>query len=385
MKLLVVSHFFESHGGGIERVAAELGRALARAGHDVVWAASDADPLPGGLATVPLRCIDPTERLTGLPMPIPRARAIGALARAVRSSDAVIVHDALYVTSIAATLLAKAAGKPVVMIQHIAGIAFANPAVRSLMRCANAVVTRPMLASADRLVFISDEVRRELIGEPARRPFTLLFNGVDPGIFRRASPTDRAATRSDFRLPLEAELAIFVGRFVEKKGLAVLRALAARRPGLQIALVGTGPIRPERWGLANVHVLGGQPQERVAALYRAADLLLLPSVGEGFPLVVQEAMACGLSVVCGAASARADPDAASFLHGVAIDLADPEGSASRCAEAIDDLQRGTVDLARMAAYAASRYSWPAMAEAVAFILSAPAEALDPAARRAQPR
>ncbi len=383
MKLLVVSHFYAAHGGGIERVAAQLGRALGRAGHDVVWAASDADVLPGDLASLPLRCVDPAERLTGLPMPIPGPRAIGALARAVRSSDAVIVHDALYVTSIAALLLAKAAGKPVVLIQHIAGIAFASRALRGLMRCANLVVTRPMLASADRLVFISDEVRRELIGEPARRRCRLLFNGVDGDIFHRAGTVDRAATRSAFRLPPEAGLAVFVGRFVEKKGLAVLRALAARRPGLHLALVGNGPIRPERWGLPNVHVLGVQPQERVAALYRAADLLLLPSVGEGFPLVVQEAMACGLPVVCGEASARADPDAAAFLHGVTLDLADPEGSATRCAEAIDGLSGGAVDLARMAAYAAGRYSWPAMAQGVIADLSASAEPFDPAAGRAE--
>ena len=384
MKLLIVSHFYEVHGGGIERVAAQLCRELARAGHEVIWAAGDADAPPGDIITTPLRCIDLAEGLTGLPMPLPMPRAIRALARAVCASDAVVVHDALYITSILALLLAKAQGKPCLMIQHIAGIAFANRVLRCVMACANFVVTRPMLAVADHLVFISDTVRRELIGEPARHDFRLLFNGVDPTVFHPADENGGTATRAAFGLPSEGALAVFVGRFVEKKGLAALRALAVRRPSLHLAMVGAGPIRPERWGLANVHVLGALPQARVAALYRAADLLLLPSVGEGFPLVVQEAMASGLPVVCGYASSRADPEATAFLRGVAIDLADPEGSAMRCAAAIDNLTADPVDRARMAAYAAASYSWPAMAAGIAGSLSG-SELLDAAAGRQKRR
>ena len=373
MRLLIVSHFYDAHGGGIEQVAARLARALAHAGHVVSWAASDADPMPADLATVSLRCLDLTERLTGLPMPIPGLRAVWKLFGAVRSSDAVIINDALYVTSILAMLFAKASGRPILLIQHIAGIAFAGRILRGLMRGANVVVTRPMLAVADHLVFISDVVRRELIGEPAHRSFDLLFNGVDSTIFYPGPVPDRNVVKYNFRIPVDAKLAIFVGRFVEKKGLAVLRALATLRPDLEFAAVGDGPIRPERWNLANVHVLGRQPQDSIAALFRAADLLILPSVGEGFPLVIQEAMACGLPVVCGNESARADPEAAAFLQGVAIDLTDAEGSARRCAAALDVVLAEQVDCRKMSIYATNSYSWSRMAAGVLACLSRPAE------------
>jgi starch synthase len=370
VNILTVSHFYESHGGGIERVAGRLNREFARSGHHAVWAASNSTPAPlADIETVELRCFDPAELLTGLPMPIPGLRAVWALARAVRASDAVIVHDALYITSILATIMAKFCGKPVILIQHIASIAFANRALRALMHAANFLVTRPMLAAANHLVFISDVVRRELIGEPARRSFSLLYNGVDTSIFHPRNATSRNAVRTSHGLPMDAPIALFVGRFVEKKGLAVLRSLASRRPDLHVALVGQGPLDPASWRLPNVHLLGTQPQQALAELYRAVDLLLLPSVGEGFPLVVQEAMACGLSVVCGKGSAHADPDALGWLDGVEIDLAEPMVSASRCEEVIDRVLGGPRDPSQMIRYAAATYSWHGMAQAIVSCLS----------------
>lgn len=358
MRILTVSHFFAAHGGGIERVAGHLVREFAALGHEAVWAASGEAEVPGA---VPLPCVNPTERLTGLPMPIPGPRALAALWREVGRADALVIHDALYVTSIAALLMARARAKPVVLIQHIAAIPFASALLGGVMRLANRVVTRPMLAAADEVVFISDTVRAELLGTPPRRSCHLVFNGVDASVFQAGADVAQ--------LPGSGRRVLFVGRFVEKKGLAVLRALAGARGDLTFLLAGSGPIRPEGWGLANVHVLGVQSAEALARLYRAADVLLLPSVGEGYPLVIQEAMACGLPVVCGEPANRADPGAATWLRGVPIDLGDVAASARACAEAIDATAPDAATRAGMAAYAAQAYSWRAMASAVLATLS----------------
>jgi alpha-maltose-1-phosphate synthase len=292
-----------------------------------------------------------------LPMPIPGWRGLRALAREVERCDVVVIHDSLYLTSLATLLLAWFKHKPVVLIQHIAVIPFSSSVLRLMMALANVVVTRSMLRAADRLVFVSDTVRQELLGDPAWRDYKLIFNGVDETLFHPANTPPPAG------LPPVGPI-LFVGRFVEKKGLAVIRSLAARRPDLSFHLVGSGPLNPAAWGLPNVRDLGPQSQLALAELYRTADVLLLPSVGEGYPLVIQEAMACGLPVICGKPSDRADPAAKAWVTGVSIDLADPESSARRCAEAIDAPRLDAAARASMAAYAASTYSWTAMAKTV---------------------
>ena len=105
--------------------------------------------------------------------------------------------------------------------------------------------------------------------------------------------TNDNACRVELGLPINKRIMLFVGRFVEKKGLPILRSLAECFPECEWIFIGWGPEEPTAWGLANVRCLGSMDRSRVIPYYQVADLLVLPSVGEGFPLVVQEAMACG--------------------------------------------------------------------------------------------
>jgi starch synthase (maltosyl-transferring) len=143
---------------------------------------------------------------------------------------------------------------------------------------------------------------REVVGLSSAR-LTVIPNGVELAPFDRAQPSPRAA----LGVPHGADLALFIGRVDVQKGLPDLLDAAewviARRADWHLVLVGDGPERP--WLLEQVatrrvlrervHWLG--QRNDVPALLAAADVLVLPSLWEGMPNVILEAMAARCAVV----------------------------------------------------------------------------------------
>jgi len=135
---------------------------------------------------------------------------------------------------------------------------------------------------------------------------------------------------------------LFVGRFYRRKRVELLlRAAAALRgrvPDLEVRLVGSGPCGPRLHRLSAelkldraVTWLGDVSRSQLIAEYHRADLFCLPSVQEGFGIVLLEAMAAGKPIV--AARAAAIPEVAP--HGL---LVDPE-SVEALAAGIEELYR----------------------------------------------
>jgi glycosyltransferase involved in cell wall biosynthesis len=304
-----------------------------------------------------------TERRLGIPFPLPGAAGIAAIWRAVSATDAVLLHDSLYPSNVAVMLAARWYGKPVVLVQHIAAVPYANPLLRGLMQTANLLIAKPMLAAADQVVFISETVARHFSNVRFRAQPRLIFNGVDTGLFRLPpAGFDKAQAKASLGLAAGRRLAVFVGRFVEKKGLHIIERIARQRPDLDFALAGWGPIDPRSWRLSNVHVFSDLQGASLVPLYQSGDVFVLPSIGEGLPLVMQEALACGLPVICGSETAIADPAAKAFIEGVAIDSLAPDQTAHSFAAAIDRVLAGETALSQepaMArnAYVSSHYSW----------------------------
>lgn len=361
----MVSHYFESHRGGIEIVAGGLARALARLGHEVVWLASDASPAPPNeenCTAIAVPAINALEDRLGIPMPLPRPRGIADIFSQVRRCDAVLVHDALYPTSVLAFIAARWWRKPVVVAAHVGTVPYRNKLLRLKIELANKLVSRPLLARADAVAFISAITARYFATVSFRAPPAMIFNGLDTDVFRPPADTaSRAQLRHSFGLPEDRTVALFVGRFVPKKGLHIVQRMAQLRPEIVWALAGWGLIDPAGWGLPNVRVLTGLGGASLAPLYQASDVFVLPSVGEGFPLVIQEALACGLPVVCGDETAEADPAALPFLTPVAMDRDDSDAIAADYCAALDrivaDAAADAEAPAKRFRFAAERYSW----------------------------
>lgn len=141
------------------------------------------------------------------------------------------------------------------------------------------------------------------LGLPPDR-LTLVPNGVDTKVFTPGA--DREAVRAALGLPTGVQIVGFVGRLAPEKGpdnfIRAAETVHRSRPDVHFAVVGDGAMDLHvremvgQMGLGEyVHFLG--LREDMWATYPAFDMLAHTSRSEGMPLVLLEAMACGLPVV----------------------------------------------------------------------------------------
>ncbi|OBK48287.1 D-inositol-3-phosphate glycosyltransferase [Mycobacterium kubicae] len=164
---------------------------------------------------------------------------------------------------------------------------------------------------ADRLIVNTEDEAAQLISlhhaDPAR--IDVVHPGVDLELFR---PGDRQAARVALGLPPEEQVVAFVGRIQPLKAPDIVLRAAVQLPGVRIVVAGgpsgSGLSSPdglarlaEELGIAaRVTFLPPQSREDLATVYRAADLVAVPSYSESFGLVAIEAQACGTPVVAAA-------------------------------------------------------------------------------------
>lgn len=376
-RVTLVTHYYPAHRGGVERVAGQLAERLAASGiAEIEWHASDCDAAPpasSALRSAPAPSWNGIERLLGVPYPLWSLGALRRLARACASADVVHLHDCLYFPNIVAFIAARRAGRPVLVTQHIGHVPYRNPLLRGLHGAANQVLGRWLLGGADQVVFESATVQDYFSRFVRfRAPAELVQNGVDTERFAPATREERRALREQLGVPVELPLLLFLGRFVEKKGLPVLHALAQRLPQAHWLFAGWGPLDPTAWQLPNASVVHSPATDQLRALYAAADLLVLPSVGEGVPLSVQEAMACGTPALIGEETAAGIPDSTEVLPRECV--GDPQ-TAQRWAARIEALLDSVEALRpRVAAFARAHWSWERCAARYAELLTACAAA-----------
>lgn len=159
------------------------------------------------------------------------------------------------------------------------------------------------LRRASHLVTVSRAFEAQLTARGIRSSrITVLQNAVDPAWTRRVRAVERSAARVQLGLGEEDEVVIAIGRLSTEKAhidlLRAMRILRERRPRAQLLLVGDGPERAalEAEAAGAPVRLFGQVAD-TAPFYAAADVMALPSLSEGSPNVLLEAMACGVPSV----------------------------------------------------------------------------------------
>lgn len=359
-RVLLVTHYYPPHVGGIEYVAQNQARQLTGAGLDVAVLTSSPGGWPGtatgpdGVAVTRVPAWNGFERW-GVPFPVFSPSILVRAARLVRAADVVHVHDVLYSSSWLVALWCWLLRTPLVVTQHVQLVAHDRRAVEYVQRAVYGTLGRLTLRRARSVSVLNAGVRAfvQRLGVPPTR-VTVLPNGVDADQFAPVEPVRKAALRTALGLPSDGTLALFVGRLVPKKGFHLLLSAASDR----YTLVIVGGDRPG--GLApdqRVVFLGALPPDQVRLAYQACDLFVLPSEAEGFPLTVQEAMASGLPVVT-----SDDPGYAVYgFDRTGIRLIRRDAAAVR--DALTTLAADPAERARMAAYslayAGQNFRWPA--------------------------
>lgn len=218
--------------------------------------------------------------------------------RLARRSDVTHAHW-VYPSGIAGLIATKLVGIPLIVISHGGDL---NLAARSRLLEA---LSRWVARSANTCVGVSAATVEAFmrLGVPRER-VELVPEGVD--LEPHQAPSVGATTMLKQFSTRAGLRVLYVGSLIPRKSVGTLieahRVLRNRGYRISCALIGTGPSEPGLRRLAEqlseeVLFVGEQPPSSLAPWRSAAHVLVLPSLSEGRPYAVLEAMAAGLPVV----------------------------------------------------------------------------------------
>ena len=177
--------------------------------------------------------------------------------------------------------------------------------VRSFRRGLYRFLLRLTLPLVHRIICVSDANRWDLIDEcpAAEARIQTVYNGVD--LSAAPSQQARQTVRKELKV-LQGPVLVTIARLTEQKGhrylLQALPSLLETWPQLCCLFVGEGELRDQLYRLAvelaverSCRFIG--VREDIADILAAADVVVLPSLSEGFPFVLLEALAMGCPVV----------------------------------------------------------------------------------------
>jgi glycosyltransferase involved in cell wall biosynthesis len=234
----------------------------------------------------------------------PGPDALWRLVQLLRHFKPDVVHTHMYHANLLGGLAARVAGVRAVMwnVHHcnLDATVNARATLWTIALCARLSRVLP-----HRISSVAERARDVHVaaGFAADR-FVVVPNGFDMSKFQ-PDPQARTAVRSELGLPADTPLVGVIGRFDPQKNhrgfCEAMARLLQLRPGTHALLAGS-LIDAENAELAawlhqqgvaaHCHLLGARSD--VARLMAALDVLMLPSLGEAFPNVVGEAMACGV-------------------------------------------------------------------------------------------
>lgn len=319
-----LAHLIESDGpGGAERVVADLASEFqARGATNVVFLPANGD---GWLA----RQLDGSGIIIEhfrIDRPLSPACA-RSLADGFRRHRIDLAHSHEFSMAVYGAWASWLAGVPHVITMHGSRYYAAHLRRRLAMRAAIALSGRTIAVSHP----LADHISKDL--HVRRSRIDTILNGV------RATIQPRSRLRDELRLARDERLIVSVGNLYPVKGhqhlIDALGMLSARHPRVHLAISGRGEMADALTARARVlglhdrlHLLGLRSD--VPAVLAAADVFVLPSLSEGLPLALLEAM----FATCPIIASDVGDVAVALAHGDAGILVEP-GDAVALARALD--------------------------------------------------
>lgn len=281
-----------------------------------------------------------------------------------------IIHGHYWLSAWAGVLLEPVLDAPLVISFHTLGrvrdVGRGEPPQPLIRIAAEAEV----IARAGCVVASTPAEAADLIEHYAARPERVCVSppGVDHGVFH---PGDQIASRISLGLPIDVPIAAVVGRIQPLKGIDLAIRAIADVPGALLRVVGgpsgdVGEVELARLTALADEVAPGRVEfvppmahTDIAELYRAVDLVLVPSRSESFGLVAVEAQACGTPVVASRVGGLAY-SVADGQSGVLVDGEDVADWSKPVAAILGDRSLAT-RLSSGAIVHSSRFSWSATA------------------------
>lgn len=226
-----------------------------------------------------------------------------SLIQIIRKYKIQIIHaHSVIPTGFIASVVSKIMGKPLFITAH--GMDINNFENRPIF---NYFISRSLNSSSKSIAVSEDLAKKMRAMINDQNKIVVLRNAVDTDRF---NPTINRDLRQNFDIKDEEILILFVGYLDEFKGIFELidafSTITRENSNVKLMMVGAGPKKEDllkiltKMGIENKVIFTGMIEhEKIHRYYQAADIFILPSYTEGGgpPLVIMEAMACGLPII----------------------------------------------------------------------------------------
>ena len=222
---------------------------------------------------------------------------VGRLADIMRKYDIQIVHTHLWGANFWGRIAAKKAGVPVIIATEHNEDVWKTPL--------NFICDRWLSKWSDRIIAVSNKVKEFYVSKGIRpEKIEVIYNGIDADGLR-VSGFVGLRVKEELGIKNDEIILAVIGRLVPQKGHRYLFEVLHQLDGkynLKLLVVGEGPLKKELQLIAYSSQLTEKIvftglRNDVPRLFKAIDILVMPSIREGLPIVALEAMVCGVPIV----------------------------------------------------------------------------------------